>query len=297
MKAVRADVTRSELLSGTHRSSALWRRSPLRYAAVALLFLGAAIYLTPLLWMISSSLKPERQILAVPLTLLPLPPRWSNYAEALSYVPFGRYTLNTLFLSVVNIVGHLLSCTLVAYGFARLDAPGRQPLFLVLLATMMLPYPVTMVPLYMLYRSLGWVNTFLPLTVPSFLGHPFYIFLLRQFMLTIPKDFEEAARVDGANIVQIIGYVLLPLIKPALATAAIFTFQSTWNDFIGPLIYLHNQALYTVTLGLNFFRATYTVRWAYLMAASLVTVLPVVFVFLVAQRAFVEGITLSGVRG
>jgi multiple sugar transport system permease protein len=297
MKAGRAAVTRSELLSGTQRPSALWRRSPLRYAAVALLFLGAAIYLTPLLWMISSSLKPERQILAVPPTLLPLPPRWSNYAEALSYVPFGRYTLNTLFLSVVNIVGHLLSCTLVAYGFARLDAPGRQPLFLVLLATMMLPYPVTMVPLYMLYRSLGWVNTFLPLTVPSFLGHPFYIFLLRQFMLTIPKDFEEAARVDGANIVQIIGYVLLPLIKPALATAAIFTFQSTWNDFIGPLIYLHNQALYTVTLGLNFFRATYTVRWAYLMAASLVTVLPVVFVFLVAQRAFVEGITLSGVRG
>ena len=287
--------------SGPHlwnqRPSTLWRHSPVRYMAVVLLFLGAMIYLTPLLWMISSSLKPERQILAVPPTLLPLPPRWSNYVEALNYVPFGRYTLNTLFLSAVNIVGHLLSCTLVAYGFARLDAPGRRPLFIVLLATMMLPYPVTMVPLYMLYRSLGWVNTFLPLTVPSFLGHPFYIFLLRQFMLTIPKDFEEAARVDGANILQIIGHVLLPLIKPALATAAIFTFQATWNDFIGPLIYLHNQALYTVTLGLNFFRATYTVRWAYLMAASLATVLPVVVVFLFAQRAFVEGITLSGVHG
>lgn len=253
-------------------------------------------YLLPLLWMVSSSLKSDREILAVPPRLLPTTLRWSNYVEALAYVPFGRYMLNTAWLSALAIVGHLFSCTLVAYGFARLEAPGRQFLFLLLLATMMLPYPVTMVPLYVLFKGLGWVNTFMPLVVPSFLGHPFYIFLLRQFLLTIPRDFEDAARVDGANVPQILGHVLLPLLQPALATTALLTFQATWNDFLAPLIYLHNQALYTVTLGLHFFRSTYTVHWAYLMAASLTTVLPVIVVFLLAQKAFVEGIALSGLR-
>ena len=258
---------------------------------------GAIIFLIPLVWMLSSSLKPEYQIFAVPPELIPNPPRWENYVEALTYVPFGRYTINTTIITIITIVGHLLSCTVVAYGFARLRAPGRDALFVVVLATMMLPYPVTMVPLYMLFSSLGWVNTYLPLTVPAFFGQAFYIFLLRQFFLTIPYDLEDAARIDGANLAQLILYVMLPLTLPALATVAIFTFQATWNDFLPPLIYLNDQSLYTITLGLSFFRSTFNVNWAYLMAASLVTMLPVVLVFLLAQRFFLEGITLTGMKG
>ena len=256
----------------------------------------ALVFLTPLLWMIASSLKPNYQILEVPPRLLPSPPRWENYPEALGFVPFGRYTLNTLIISALTIAGHLLSCTLIAYAFARLRAPGRDALFVVVLATMMLPYPVTMVPLYILFKTLGWINTFLPLTVPAFFGSPFYIFLLRQFFLTVPPDLEDAARIDGATTLQLIWLVILPLALPALATVAILTFQSTWNDFLPPLIYLQKSELYTVTLGLQFFRSTYTTNWAYLMAASLVTMLPVVAVFFAAQRLFIEGITLTGMK-
>ena len=267
-----------------------------RIVAISLLIPFAILFLMPLLWMVSSSLKPNYQILAVPPQWLPNPPRWQNYVEALTYVPFGRYILNTLAIAFLTIAGHLLSCSVVAYGFARLRAPGRNELFLLMLATLMLPYPVIMVPLYILFKTLGWTNSILPLVVPAFFGHPFYIFLLRQFFLTIPRDLEEAAYLDGANIPQVIWHIILPLSTPALATVVVFTFQGVWNDFLAPLIYLHDQALYTVTLGLSFFRSTYTVNWAYLMAASLVTVLPVVLIFLVAQRLFIEGITMTGVR-
>ena len=257
----------------------------------------AVLFLLPLLWMISSSLKPNYQVLESPPRWLPHPVAWSNFPEALTYVPFGRYALNTLFIAVMVIIGHLLSCTLVAYGFARFRAPGKNALFLVLLATMMLPYPVTMVPIYILFSRLRWVNTFLPLIVPAFFGSPFYIFLLRQFFLTLPPELEDAARVDGANTLQTIWYVILPASVPAMATVAIFSFQSTWNDFLPPLIYLHDQAKYTISLGLSFFRSTYDVRWGYLMAASLVTMLPVVIVFFLAQRLFIQGITLTGLKG
>lgn len=287
---------------GTHAPFAIRHARPaprrrLRlWLITGLLTLVALIFLIPLLWMISSSLKPNYQIFAVPPQWLPRPPRWANYPEALTYVPFGRYARNTAIIAAFTILGHLLSCTVVAYGFARLRAPGQQALFLTVLVTMMLPYPVTMVPLYMLFNRFGWINTFLPLIVPAFFGSPFYIFLLRQFLMTLPPDLEDAARMDGANTVQTIWYILLPLIAPALATVAIFTFQATWNDFLGPLIYLHDQAYYTITLGLNFFRATYNVNWAYLMAASLATMLPTVLIFFLAQRFFIEGITLAGLQ-
>lgn len=257
----------------------------------------AILFLLPLFWMISSSLKPDYQVLEFPPRWLPDPIQWSNYVEALTYVPFGRYALNTLFIAVMVIIGHVLSCTLVAYAFARLRAPGKDALFLVLLATMMLPYPVTMVPLYLGFKTLGWVNTFLPLIVPAFFGSPFYIFLLRQFFLTLPPELEDAARVDGANVLQIIRHVILPISKPALATVAIFSFQAAWNDFLPPLIYLHDQSKYTISLGLNFFRGSYDIRWAHLMAASLVTMLPVILVFFLAQRQFIRGITLTGLKG
>jgi multiple sugar transport system permease protein len=256
----------------------------------------ALLFLVPLLWMLSSSLKPNWQIMEVPPRWIPRPPRWENYREALTVLPFGRYVANTALITLLTIVGHLLSCTLIAYAFARLRAPGRDALFVVLLATMMLPYPVTMVPLYVLFNRLGWINTILPLVVPAFLGSPFYIFLLRQFFRSIPRDFEDAARIDGASLLQILWRIMLPLALPAMATVAIFTFQAAWNDFLGPLIYLQRPDLYTVTLGLQFFRTSYTTDWAYLMAASLVTMLPLLVVFFLAQRAFVEGIALSGLK-
>jgi ABC-type glycerol-3-phosphate transport system permease component len=263
----------------------------------ALAILVALLFLLPLFWMISSSLKPNYQVLEFPPRWIPNPITWSNYPEALTYVPFGRYSLNTLFIALMVIIGHVVSCTVVAYAFARLRAPGKNLLFLVLLATMMLPYPVTMIPIYVGFKTLGWVNTFLPLIVPAFFGSPFYIFLMRQFFLTLPPELEDAARVDGANVLQILWYVILPISRPALATVAIFTFQAVWNDFLPPLIYLHEQSKYTVSLGLNFFRSSYDVRWAYLMAASLVTMLPVVIVFFLAQRQFIKGITVTGLKG
>ena len=264
--------------------------------AYALLSLGAIVFLLPLFWMLSSSLKPEWQVLANPPVWIPNPPRWENYREALTYLPFGRYAVNTLIISLGAIVGHVLSCTIVAYGFARLRAPGKDFFFLLLLSTLMLPYPVTMVPLFVLFNALGWINTFLPLIIPTFFGNAFYIFLLRQFFLTLPPDLEDAARIDGANTLQVLRHVILPISMPALATVVIFTFQASWNDFLQPLIYLQDQSRYTLTLGLNFFRGSFQVRWSYLMAASLVVVLPVVIVFFLAQRLFIRGIAMTGMK-
>jgi multiple sugar transport system permease protein len=285
------------------RSEKALRKSPnpqipaRRVFAYAILCLSAGVYLLPLFWMLSSSLKPEWQVLANPPVWLPNPPRWENYREALTYLPFGRYAINTLIISLGAIVGHVLSCTLVAYAFARLRAPGKNFMFLLVLSTLMLPYPVTMVPLFALFNALGWINTFLPLIVPAFFGNAFYIFLLRQYFLTLPPELEDAARIDGANTLQVLWRVILPISAPALATVVIFTFQATWNDFLQPLIYLQDQSHYTLTLGLNFFRGSFQVNWAYLMAASLVVVLPVVIVFFLAQRLFIQGIAMTGMKG
>jgi multiple sugar transport system permease protein len=269
------------------------RRLVLRY----LLLLGAALlFLAPLYWMIASSLKPEYDVFARPPIWWPNPPRWQNYVEALTRLPFQRYALNTLIIALFSVVGYTLSCTVVAYGFARLRAPGKDALFVLMLATLMLPYPVVMIPQYVIFSELDLVNTFWPLILPAFLGSPFYIFLLRQFFLQIPPDLEDAARIDGASIPQIIWYIMFPLARPAMAVVAIFSFQFAWNDFLAPLIFLQDQSKYTLMLGLSFFRSSFQVNWAYLMAASLTIALPVIILFFVAQRAFIEGITLGGVK-
>lgn len=268
-------------------------RLALRY----LLLAGAALlFLAPLYWMIATSLKPEYEVFARPPVWWPSPPRWQNYIEALTTLPFGRYGINTLIIAVFSVVGFTLSCTVVAYGFARLRAPGKNFLFVVLLATLMLPYPVVMIPQYVIFSELDLVNTFWPLILPAFLGSPFYIFLLRQFFLQIPPDLEDAARIDGASIAQIIWHIMFPLARPAMAAVAIFSFQFAWNDFLAPLIYLQDQSKYTLMLGLSFFRSSFQVNWAYLMAASLTVALPVIILFFIAQREFVEGITLGGIK-
>jgi multiple sugar transport system permease protein len=259
-------------------------------AAVAVLFLA------PALWMLSSSLKPDYEIFATPPTLWPSSPRWQNYTEALTSLPFGRFAVNTLIIALSSIIGHLLSCSIVAYGFARLRAPGKGFMFILMLSTLMLPYPVTMVPLFIIFSKLGLINSFIPLILPTFFGNAFHIFLLRQAFKQIPPDLEDAARMDGASTLQVLLNVILPLSRPALATVAIFTFQAAWNDFLAPLIFLHDQSLYTLQLGLSLFRGTYNVQWAYLMAASLVVTLPVIAIFFFAQRSFIEGVGFAGTK-
>ena len=269
-----------------------WRKV-VRY--VLLIFVGL-LFIAPAYWMLSSALKPNYEIFALPPVWWPSSPRWENFKEALTVLPFGRFALNTLIIAVFSIIGHLISCTLVAYGFARYDAPGKNFFFVLLLSALMLPYPVTMVPLYIIFSRLGWVNSFLPLIVPAFFANAFYVFLLRQAFKQIPPDLEEAARIDGANTLQVLWYVILPISMPALATVAIFTFQAAWNDFLGPLIFLHDQSKYTLTLGLSFFRGSYEVNWAYLMASSLVVSLPVILVFFLAQKVFIQGVGYTGTK-
>jgi len=253
-----------------------------------LLILLGILFLAPVFWMISSSLKPDYEIFAFPIKWWPSEPRWQNYSEALSQLPFGRFAINTLIIAISTIIGHLISCSIVAYGFARFKAPGSGFFFLVLLSTLMLPYPVIMVPLYIIFSRLGWVNSFLPLIVPAFFGNAFYIFLLRQSFRQIPV---------APPTFQTLWYIILPLARPALATVAIFTFQAAWNDFLGPLIFLHDQSKYTLMQGLSFFRGSYTVNWAYLMAASIVVSLPVILIYVFAQRQFVQGITFTRRKG
>jgi multiple sugar transport system permease protein len=265
-------------------------------ARYALLAVTAAIFIAPVFWMLSSALKPDYEIFANPPVWWPAQPRWQNFSEGLTALPFGRYTLNTLIIALASIAGHILSCSVVAYGFARLQAPGKGFFFVLLLSTLMLPYPVTMVPLFIIFSQLGLVNSFWPLILPTFFGNAFYIFLLRQSFKQIPPDLEDAARIDGAGTTAILWNVILPLSRPALATVAIFTFQAAWNDFLAPLIFLHDQSKYTLMLGLSFFRGAYTVNWAYLMATSLVITLPVIVLFFFTQREFIQGIGFTGTK-
>lgn len=219
------------------------------------------------------------------------------YSEALRYIDFWRYLGNTVTIVVLSIIGTLLSCSLVAYGFARLEFPGRDVLFAVLLSTMMLPAQVTMVPQFLIFRYLGWYNTLIPLWLPSFLGSAFFIFMLRQFMKGIPKDLEDAAKIDGCGYLGIYWRIMLPLIKPALAAVAIFTFMGAWNNFMGPLIFLNDERLYPLSLGIYQFRMEHSAEYSMMMAASTMMMLPVLAVFFFAQRYFIQGVTLTGVKG
>ena len=259
---------------------------------------GAVVMMLPFLWLISTSLKETWQVFRYPPQWIPNPVRWSNYPEALTTLPFGLYVKNTLVITVLNMVGILLSSSLCAYGFARLRFPGRDLIFMVLLSTLMLPYAVTMIPSYIIFKYLGWIDTYYPLIVPNWFGGGiFNIFLLRQFFRTIPVELSEAARIDGASEFRIYWQIILPLARPALTVVAIFTFLNNWNDFIGPLIYLSSPEKYTVALGLATFKGLYATQWQYLMAASTVMILPVIALFFLAQRYFVQGIVLTGLKG
>jgi ABC-type glycerol-3-phosphate transport system permease component len=260
------------------------------------------LFALPFLWTVGSSLKPITEIFLFPPTLWPTEPRWQNYADVFRIAPFGRFIANTSYITALAMIGQILSASAVAYGFSRFRFPGRDWLFFVVLSTMMLPWQVTIVPTFLLFRYLGWINTFMPLIVPSYFGGgAFYIFLLRQFFMTIPRDLDEAAKIDGATSVRIFWNIILPLAKPALATVAIFSFIEHWNEFIGPLIFLNSPDKFTVSIGLRHFTASpfesNEPREAILMAASLIVATPPLLLFFIAQKHFVRGIVTTGLKG
>jgi multiple sugar transport system permease protein len=269
------------------------RRLRLVIVYLLLIVLGA-LFFAPFVWLVMTSFKPEREIFQ---TVWPHHWVWENYTKGLQQFPFWLFLRNTLFLCTVNVIGVVLSSSLVAYGLARIPWKGRNVLFAVLLSTMMLPAQVTMVPLFAVFKALGWIDTFLPLTVPAFLGNAFFVFLLRQFFLTIPADLTDAARLDGCAEFDIYRRVTMPLAKPALATVALFTFLNTWNDFLGPLIYLYDDRKFPLSLGLAMFTSQYGSFWGQLMAVSTLMTAPILVLFFFTQRTFIQGITMTGIKG
>ncbi|GAV10871.1 carbohydrate ABC transporter permease [Paenibacillus sp. chi10] len=273
-------------------TSAINTRKLANVLSLVLLTAGSLIILVPLLWTISTSLKSPGEVFGD--QFFPNIWKWDNYAKAVTAIPFFTFLANTLIILIPVLIGTVFSAALCAYGFARFKFRGKRILFLVLLATMMLPGQVTMIPMFIMFKEIGWVDTFLPLIIPSFFGGgAFNIFLIRQFMRGIPKDLDEAAFVDGATRWTIFTKVMLPLSKPPLIAVAIFTFMGVWNDFQGPLIYLNTTDKYTLALGLSMFKGLYNVEWNMLMAATILIMLPALIVFFAAQKYFIEGISLS----
>jgi len=280
-------------------------RTVRRAVLVGLLIVGGLLMIAPFAWMISTSLKTRAEVFLTPPTLIPIVPQWHNYADMWNALPFASFFVNSFKLATLNTIGQLVSCSMAAFAFSALRFRFREPLFALLLVTLIIPFQVVLVPNFILYRLLphpfsesgNWIGTHEPLWVGAFLGGAFGTFLLRQFFLAIPHELGDAARVDGANPWQIYRHIYLPLAKPALATLAIFTFMWSWNDLIDPVIYLRDIQTLTVTAGLSLFQGQYVGRWPLLMAGALVSVLPMILLFIVAQRQFVRGIALTGIKG
>ena len=273
-----------------------------RYLLLYAVLTGAGVFFfAPFAWMLSVAGQDAGGVFAVPFRWIPEQYHWENFSAVTTLLPFGRYAANTALITGMVLLGTILSSSLVAFGFSRIRFKGRNTLFSLCLATMMLPGQVTMIPLYLFFASLGWIDTYFPLILPSFFGSPFAIFLLRQFFLTIPREYDEAAMLDGASRLRIYWSIILPLSRPALATVALITFVGTWNDFFGPLIYLNSPELATLTLGLSMLKAqvigTGATPWHILMAGAVLVLLPNIVVFFLAQKQFIRGIATGGIRG
>jgi multiple sugar transport system permease protein len=265
-------------------------------ATHSMLIAGSAMFLLPMVFVVTTALMTDQQSLTR--RIWPEPFVWSNFLDVFQRIELWRYTINTTLIATLSTVGVVLSSVPVAYALSRMNWRGRQATFILVLATLMLPFQVTIVPLYVIFVRLDWINTLLPLIVPAFFGDAFSIFLLRQFFLTVPEELSDAARVDGATEWQIMTRVIVPLAKPAIAAVALFNFLYNWNDFFGPLLYLiGNNRLWTLGLALSEFRTMHSVEWNLTMAASLLFMAPVILLFFLAQRVFVEGVTLTGVKG
>jgi multiple sugar transport system permease protein len=280
-------------------------RATRRAVLIGLLIAGGVLMMVPFLWMITTSLKTRAEVFATPPALFPTNPQWQNYPEMWGLLPFGQFFVNSVKLATLNTIGQLVSCSMAAFAFATLRFRFREPLFALLLVTLIIPFQVVLVPNFVLYRLLphpasdsgNWIGTQEPLWVAAFLGGAFGTFLLRQFFLAIPSELADAARVDGANPWHIYRHIYLPLAKPALATLAIFTFMWSWNDLIDPIIYLRDIESLPLTAGLSLFQGQYVGRWPLLMAGALISVLPMVLLFVIAQRQFVRGIAMTGIKG
>jgi len=270
-----------------------------RFFIYTVLIMSSVAFLFPLFWMLSTSLKVKEKVMAMPPQLIPNPIDWANYPETMTAPDFDFPVLlkNTLTYGVIETFGIVISCTLVAYSFARMRWPGRDLFFILTLATMMVPGPVTLVPVYILFKQIGWIGSMLPLIVPGFFGSAFIIFLLRQFFMTIPMELSEAVIVDGGSHWTILWRIIVPLAKPALATVTLFEFLYCWTDFLGPLIYLNRAELFTLSIGLYAFRERWVIRYDLMMAAAAVLTIPILILFFFAQRTFIEGITLTGIKG
>lgn len=264
------------------------------YSALAL---GAVLCLLPFAWQLRSSVMTMPEIFSYPPKLLPSDPQWKNYPEVFDVIPFGRYYGNTIILVLWNIVGTLASNAAIAFALARIPFKGRKLLFACSIGTLMIPTTVTMIPTFIEWSWLGGLNSFLPLIVPSFFGNAFFIFMLVQFFRTLPFDYDEAALIDGASYPRILVQVILPMAKPIVAVMVIFTFLNTWNDFMGPLLYLNDSKLYTLALGLKSLLSGYNSYWHILMAAATLVVLPLIVVFFIGQKSFIAGLTMGGIKG
>ena len=267
-----------------------------RLATYAVLAVLGATMLIPFLWMVSTSLMTDLEVYQFPPRLLPEEPQWGNYAGALTQLPFGRYFLNTILVTLVAVAGQLVTCSMAAYAFARLDFKGRDALFALYLATMMIPTIVTLIPAFLIINAFGWMNTYWALFTPL-LTSVWGIFLLRQFFQTLPTDYEDAARLDGASDWAIYWRIILPLSKPALATLAIFAFMNAWKDFLWPLIVTTDNDMRTVEVGIAMFSSIYGTNWPFQMAAAVVVLLPILVVFFLTQKYVIEGISLTGLKG
>ncbi|HRP47841.1 MAG: carbohydrate ABC transporter permease [Trueperaceae bacterium] len=262
-----------------------------------LLAVGSLAFLFPLVWMLSTALKPDAQLFAYPPEWIPRPPMWGNFKAAIEYFPFWLYFRNSTIVTVLAVFGQVFSASIVAYGFAKLRWPGREVVFFLVLATLMIPSQVTMIPQFVIFTRIGWVDTLLPLIVPSFFGGgAFNVFLFRQYYRTIPREYNDAAKIDGASDWRIYWQIVLPQSKPVIATASIFAFLWTWNDFMGPVIYLHSPKNFTLPIGLRAFQQQTGTEWDLLMAASLIVMLPVILLFFFLQRYFVQGMAMSGLN-
>ena len=283
----------------------LWQRKSVQenlrlWISTAIVVLGAILMMIPILWMLSTSLKEDGDVFLLPLQWIPQPFVWSNYPAALTFQPFFRYFWNSVQVTFLCVIGAVFTSSLVGYAFARLRAPGKNLLFGILLSTLMLPGEVTLVPVYLIFRWLGWLDTFRPLIVPSwFGGSAFYIFLLRQFFLTLPIELDDAAKIDGASYWGVYRRIIMPLAKPALASVAVFAFFANWSNFQAPLIYLTTIEKFTIPVGLRLYLSTIgnNMHWNYLMAATIVSIIPPILIFFLSQRFFVEGAVLTGVKG
>ena len=261
------------------------------------LLIFAMGFLLPFFFLLTGSFKTSSELFSVPFRWLPKHITLENYVQVFTKIPFFRYLRNTIIIVVLNMVGALISNSLIAYGFSRLRWPGRDKIFMIVIATMILPYQVTLIPLYLMYTKIGWIGTFIPLTLPGFFGNAFFIFLMRQFLVGIPKELTESARIDGAGEFTIFLRLIMPISKPVLATVAIMSFMNSWKDFLGPLVFLGSDKLYTLSLAASMLRSNLNPNWELLLALGVVMVLPVLILFFVLQKYFIQGITMSGIKG